>query len=34
MTGATYIMLVLVLGFYWGGFVYFALKAAKADANK
>ncbi len=34
MTAATYIMMVLVLGFYWGGFILFACKAARADAKK
>ncbi|MDP6525920.1 MAG: hypothetical protein QGH15_17020 [Kiritimatiellia bacterium] len=33
MTAATYIMMVLVLGFYWGGFILFACKAARADAT-
>ena len=34
MTAATYVMLVLVLGFYWGGFILFAHRAAKADTKK
>jgi hypothetical protein len=34
MTGATYVMLVLTLMFYWGGFIVLAVKAARADAKR
>lgn len=33
MEPITVIMMVLILGFYWGGFLYLANKAAKSKNN-